>query len=78
MTQENKRVYEIAKELGLSNKEVLEKLKVLGIKVDEEANNVRGVETKITMDDSSIPAFIIPTNEELMIAKDTYSLVLQG
>jgi acetate kinase len=57
---------------------VLEKLAVLGIKVDTEANNVRGVETKITTDDSFVPAYIIPTNEELMIAKDTYSLVLQG
>ena len=57
---------------------VLEKLAVLGIKVDAEANNVRGVETKITTDDSTVPAYIIPTNEELMIAKDTYSLVLQG
>ena len=61
-----------------TRKAVLDKLKVLGIKVDEEANNVRGIEAKITTDDSSIPAFIIPTNEELMIAKDTYSLVLQG
>ena len=61
-----------------TRKAVLDKLKVLGIKVDEEANNVRGEEAKITTDDSSIPAFIIPTNEELMIAKDTYSLVLQG
>ncbi len=61
-----------------TRKQILDKLKVLGIKVDEEANNVRGVETKITTDDSKIPAFIIPTNEELMIAKDTYSLVLQG
>ena len=61
-----------------TRKSVLEKLSVLGIKVDEEANNVRGVETKITTDDSSVPAYIIPTNEELMIAKDTYSLVLQG
>ena len=61
-----------------TRKSVLEKLEVLGIKVDVEANNVRGVETKITSDDSSIPAYIIPTNEELMIAKDTYSLVLQG
>lgn len=61
-----------------TRKQILDKLKVLGIKIDEEANNVRGVETKITTDDSKIPAFIIPTNEELMIAKDTYSLVLQG
>jgi len=61
-----------------TRREVLEKLEVLGIKVDTEANNVRGLEAKITTDDSSIPAYIIPTNEELMIAKDTYSLVLQG
>lgn len=62
----------------MTRKQILDKLSVLGIKVDEEANNVRGEERKITTDDSSIPAYIIPTNEELMIAKDTYSLVLQG
>ena len=62
----------------MTRQQILEKLAVLGIKVDTEANNVRGVETKITTDDSSVPAYIIPTNEELMIAKDTYSLVLQG
>lgn len=61
-----------------TRKEILNKLAVLGIKVDEEANNVRGKERKITTDDSAVPAYIIPTNEELMIAKDTYSLVLQG
>ena len=54
----------------ITRKQVLEKLAVLGIKVDEEANNVRGVEAKITADDSSIPAYIIPTNEELMIARE--------
>ena len=63
---------------AMTREQILEKLAVLGIKVDKEANSVRGVETKITADDSSIPAYIIPTNEELMIAKDTYSLVLQG
>ena len=61
-----------------TRKEILNKLAVLCIKVDEEANNVRGEERKITTDDSAVPAYIIPTNEELMIAKDTYSLVLQG
>ena len=61
-----------------TRKEILNKLAVLGIKVDEEANNVRGEERKITTDDYAVPAYIIPTNEELMIAKDTYSLVLQG
>lgn len=62
----------------MTRKQVLDKLAVLGIKVSDEANNVRGIEQKITADDSSIPAYVIPTNEELMIAKDTYSLVLQG
>lgn len=61
-----------------TRKEILDKLAVLGIKVDVEANDVRGEERKITTDDSTVPAYIIPTNEELMIAKDTYSLVLQG
>ena len=61
-----------------TRKQVIDKLAVLGIKIDEEANNVRGIQQKITSDDSKIPAYIIPTNEELMIAKDTYSLILQG
>ncbi len=61
-----------------TRKQIIEKLGVLGIKLDEEANKVRGVEQKITTDDSLVPAYIIPTDEELMIAKDTYALLLQG
>jgi acetate kinase len=56
-------------------REVLDGLKVLGIKIDEERNNCRAVECEITADDSSIPAFVIPTNEELMIALDTMNLI---
>ena len=58
--------------------EVMEKLACLGVKPDEERNNVRGKEALISADNSKIPVYVIPTNEELMIAKDTYSLVLQG
>jgi len=58
----------------MTRKQVLEKLAVLGVKIDEERNNVRGVEQLITADNSKIPAYIIPTNEELMIATDTYNL----
>lgn len=54
--------------------EVLDGLKVLGIEIDDEANNVRGEERLITTENSSIPCYIIPTNEELMIARDTYDL----
>ena len=59
-----------------TRKEIMEGLRVLGVKVDEEANNVRGVERLITTKDSSIPCYLIPTNEEVMIARHTYNLVL--
>ena len=59
----------------MTRQQIIEKLNVLGIKLDSEANNVRGVEQKITTEDSTIPAYIIPTNEELMIARDTYNLI---
>ena len=50
-------------------------LKSLGIKIDTERNNVRGEDKLISADDSSIKIFVIPTNEELMIARDTKELV---
>lgn len=56
-------------------KDVLDKLKILGIKVDDTRNNARGIEALITTDDSSIPCYVIPTDEEVMIARDTYNLV---
>jgi acetate kinase len=52
----------------------MKKLKVLGVVPDEEANNVRGKEALISASNSKIPVYIIPTNEELMIATDTYNL----
>lgn len=58
----------------MTRRDVVEKLAVIGIKLDEERNNVRGKEALITTDDSSIPVYVIPTNEELMIAIDTYNL----
>lgn len=58
----------------LVREEILDALAYMGIKCDSEANNVRGVERRITTDDSAIPAWIIPTNEELVIARDTLAL----
>jgi len=55
--------------------EILEKVKSLGIKIDADKNNFRGEEREISADDSSIPVWVVPTNEELMIARDTYNLV---
>ena len=57
-----------------TRREILDRLAVLGVKIDEEANNCRGVERLITAEDSAIPCYVIPTNEELMIARDTYML----
>lgn len=46
-----------------------------GIKIDKERNNVRGKEALISTDDSKAKIFLIPTNEELMIAKDTEKIL---
>ena len=61
-----------------TRKKILEKLEVLGIKVDEEANGIRGEEKLISTKDSSVPCYVIPTNEELMIARDTYNLSMEN
>ncbi len=57
--------------------EVLKKLTSLGIQLDEEKNNAtlcrKGVEGIITTDASQIPCYVLGTDEELMIARDTYS-----
>ena len=57
-----------------TRKQIIEKLSVLGIELDEERNNIRGEEAKITKDSSKVPVWVIPTDEELMIARDTYNL----
>ena len=56
-------------------KGICKQLEFMGVIVDEEANNVRGEERLITKPESKIRAYIIPTNEELMIAKETEKLV---
>lgn len=52
---------------------VLNSFTQAGVKLDEERNNVRGDERFITTDDSAIAGLLIPTNEELMIARDVES-----
>ena len=60
-----------------TRREVMDGLEVLGVKVDEEANECRGEEKLITLEDSSIPCYVIPTNEELMMARDAYNLKIE-
>ena len=60
---------------ALVRKEVCEYLEFLGLKVDDEKNNVRGKEVVFSTDDSKVAALLVPTNEELMIARDTMELI---
>lgn len=58
-----------------TREECLKGLEFLGVKCDREKNTVRGKITEISTEDSKVKAFVIPTNEELVIARDTKSLV---
>ena len=55
--------------------DIISKLKVLGISIDEEKNKTTGEEIELTSKDSKVRVFAIPTNEELMIAKETLNLI---
>lgn len=54
---------------------IVEALKCLGMELDPEKNNVRGEFAKISSDNSSVGIYVVPTNEELMIAEDTKDLI---
>ena len=54
---------------------ICKNLEYLGVKIDAEKNNTRGKEAIISTDDSTVTVWVIPTNEELMIAQDTAELV---
>lgn len=56
-------------------KGICEKLTFMGVDVDADANNMRGEEKVISKLDSKVKVYVIPTNEELMIAKETQRLV---
>lgn len=55
--------------------DIASNMEFLGMKLDKEANDVRGKETVISTADSKVKMLLIPTNEELMIARDTLRLV---
>ena len=56
-------------------KGICEHLKFLGVEIDDEANNVRSEERLISTKNSKVKVYIVPTNEELMIARDTKELI---
>ena len=55
-------------------KSIIEKIASLGVKLDDERNDFRGEFRLISTDDSKIPVYVVPTDEELMIAMDTMEL----
>ena len=58
-----------------SREEICKGLESLGIEIDVDANKVRGKEQLISKKDSKIKIYVIPTNEELVIARDTFEMV---
>lgn len=59
----------------VARKEICKDLEFLGIKIDDEKNNIRGKETVVSTEDSTVKVILVPTNEELMIARETKALV---
>ena len=58
-----------------ARKGICEYLEFMGVKIDNEKNNCRGKEVEISTADSKVKVYVIPTNEELMIARDTKELI---
>jgi acetate kinase len=60
---------------GDMREKIMKHFAYMGIKIDEEKNQVRGEKMEISTPDSTVRVFVIPTNEELAIARDTVRLV---
>lgn len=57
-----------------ARQQVCQGLEFLGVEIDEAKNNIRGKEAEISKESSKVKVFVIPTNEEVMIARDTKAL----
>ena len=65
----------IGENASLVREKVMEYLGYLGVAIDKEANDSHGEEVKLSTPDSKVDVFVIPTNEELAIARETVALV---
>ncbi len=65
----------IGENTALYRERVCDKLAFLGVKIDKEKNAIRGKEIELSSSDSAVKVFVIPTNEELVIARDTLAIV---
>ncbi len=65
----------LGEKAAMYRKEVCDNLKVLGVKIDNKVNQMRGLDGEISTKDSNVKVFVIPTNEELQIARETKKVV---
>ena len=56
-------------------KRICEYLKPIGVEIDKEINKQKGKEIKISNENSKVQVYVVPTNEELMIARDTKEII---
>lgn len=59
----------------LTRQMVVDRIKSLGVSLDDEANSIRGKFKKVSDESSKIDVYVVPTNEELMIALDTFEII---
>ncbi len=64
----------IGENSSVMRKQIIDGLKIFGIEIDEAKNDMRGKEAIVSTENSTAKVLVIPTNEELMIARDTYEL----
>ncbi|NLA33269.1 MAG: acetate kinase [Tenericutes bacterium] len=65
----------IGEKSPITRKNIIDNLACLGIYIDEKKNNIRSEFRKISTEDSKVAVYIIPTDEELMLAKDTLNII---
>ena len=65
----------VGENASLFREKLLDELQVIGIVGNPDTYTKPGVEIKLTKDNSSIPVYVIPTDEEVMMARDTYSFL---
>lgn len=59
----------------LSRRQICDYLKFLGVQIDYEKNQIRNQEVEISSEDSKVKVYVVPTNEELLIARETKKLI---
>ena len=67
----------VGEKSSYSRSEICKQLEVFGVEISGKANLVKGEETEISSPNSKVRVFVVPTNEELMIARETAELVMQ-